>query len=106
MACRTSSPFHFGSSIVGKKLYVGNLSVNVQESDLATMFSEFGTVQSAQIVTHRDTGGSRGFGFVEMDIDAQAQSAIQELHDHERDERRLTVYEAMPGDDRGGEGGR
>ncbi len=94
----------FRSSIVGKKLYVGNLSYNVNESDLETMFSQFGTVQSAQVIVDRDTNRSKGFGFVEMDTDAQAQAAIQGLHDHEHDGRRLTVNEAKPRQDRGGGG--
>ena len=94
----------FRSSIVGKKLYVGHLSYNVNESDLETMFSQFGTVQSAQIIVERDTNRSKGFGFVEMDTDAQAQAAIQGLHDHEHDGRRLTVNEAKPRQDRGGGG--
>ena len=85
---------------MGKNLYVGNLSGNVMKSDLETMFSQFGTVQSAHLITHRDTGRSRGFGIVEMDTDEQAMSAIQGLHNHEHDGRRLTVYEAKPGDDR------
>ena len=89
---------------MGKNLYVGNLTGNVKKSDLETMCSKFGTVQSAHLITHRDTGRSRGFGFVEMDTDAQVQSAIQGLHDHEHDGRRLTVYEAKPGDDRDGGG--
>ncbi len=90
---------------MGKNLYVGNLTGNVTKSDLETMFSKFGTVQSAHLITHRDTGRSRGFGFVEMDTDAQAHAAIQGLRDHEHGGRRLTVYEAKPGDDRGGGGG-
>src|SRR3954454_23379645 len=96
----------FRSSIVGKKLYVGNLTYNVNESDLETMFSEYGTVQSAQIIVDRDTNRSKGFGFVEMDTDAQAQAAIQGLNDHEHDGRRLTVNEAKPREERGGGGGR
>jgi RNA recognition motif-containing protein len=94
----------YRSSIVGKKLYVGNLSYNVNESDLETMFSQFGTVQSAQIIVDRDTNRSKGFGFVEMDTGAQAQAAIQGLQDHEHDGRRLTVNEAKPREDRGGGG--
>jgi len=81
---------------VGKKLYVGNLSYNVNESDLETLFSQFGTVQSAQIIVDRDTNRSKGFGFVEMDTDAQAQAAIQGLNDQDHDGRRLTVDEAKP----------
>ena len=96
----------FRSAIMGKNLYVGNLTGNVKKSDLETIFSQFGTVQSAHLITHRDTGRSRGFGFVEMDTDDQAQSAIQGLHDHEHEGRRLSVYEAKPGDDRDSGGSR
>jgi len=94
-----------GSSIVGKKLYVGNLTYNVNESDLEALFSQFGTVQSAQLIVDRDTNRSKGFGFVEMDTDAQAQAAIQGLDGQEHDGRRLTVNEAKPREDRGGGGG-
>ena len=94
----------FRSSIVGKKLYVGNLSYNVNESDLETMFSQFGTVQSAQIIVDRDTNRSKGFGFVEMSSDAEAQAAIQGLNGHDHDGRNLTVNEAKPREDRGGGG--
>jgi RNA recognition motif-containing protein len=90
---------------VGKKLYVGNLTYSVNETDLEALFSQFGTVQSAQIIHDRETGRSKGFGFVEMDTDAQAQAAIQGLHEHEHDGRRLTVNEAKPREDRGGGGG-
>jgi RNA recognition motif-containing protein len=90
---------------VAKKLYVGNLTYNVNESDLEALFSQFGTVQSAQIIVDRDTNRSKGFGFVEMDTDAQAQAAIQGLHDKEHDGRRLTVNEAKPREARGGGGG-
>jgi len=90
---------------VGKKLYVGNLTYNVNESDLEGLFSQFGTVQSAQIIQDRETGRSKGFGFVEMDTEAQAQAAIQGLHEQEHDGRRLTVNEAKPREDRGGGGG-
>jgi len=91
---------------VGKLLYVGNLTDSATQTNLEEWFAQYGTVQSAHLITDRDTGRSRGFGFVEMDTDAQAQSAIQGLHDHEHDGRRLTVYEAKPRDDRGGGGGR
>jgi cold-inducible RNA-binding protein len=90
---------------LGKKLYVGNLTYNVNESDLEAMFTPFGTVQSAQIIVDRDTNRSKGFGFVEMDTDAQAQAAIQGLNAHEHDGRNLTVNEAKPREDRGGGGG-
>jgi len=89
---------------VGKKLYVGNLTYSVNESDLEGLFSQFGTVQSAQIIQDRETGRSKGFGFVEMDTDAQAQAAIQGLNEQEHDGRRLTVNEAKPREDRGGGG--
>ena len=96
----------FRSSIVGKKLYVGNLTYNVNESDLEALFTPFGTVQSAQVIVDRDTNRSKGFGFVEMGSDAEAQAAIQGLNDHEHDGRRLTVNEAKPREERGGGGGR
>jgi len=90
---------------VGKKLYVGNLTYNVNESDLEALFSQFGTVQSAQIIVDRDTNRSKGFGFVEMSSDAEAQAAIQGLNAHDHDGRNLTVNEAKPREDRGGGGG-
>jgi RNA recognition motif-containing protein len=90
---------------VGKKLYVGNLTYSVSDSALEQLFSQFGTVQSAQVIQDRATGRSKGFGFVEMDTEAQAQAAIDGLHDQEHDGRRLTVNEAKPREDRGGGGG-
>jgi cold-inducible RNA-binding protein len=90
---------------VGKKLYVGNLTYNVNESDLEALFAQFGTVQSAQIIVDRDTNRSKGFGFVEMDTDAQAQAAIQALNGREHDGRNLTVNEAKPREARPGGGG-
>ena len=90
---------------MAKKLYVGNLTYNVSESDLETLFTEFGTVQSAQIIVDRDSNRSKGFGFVEMDTEAQAQAAIQGLHEREHDGRRLTVNEAKPREARAGGGG-
>jgi len=91
--------------IVGKKLYVGNLTYNVNESDLEALFSEFGTVQSAQIIVDRDTNRSKGFGFVEMGSDAEAQAAIQGLNGHDHEGRNLTVNEAKPREPRSGGGG-
>jgi cold-inducible RNA-binding protein len=96
----------FRSSIVGKKLYVGNLTYNVNESDLEALFTPFGTVQSAQVIVDRDTNRSKGFGFVEMGSDAEAQAAIQGLNGHDHDGRNLTVNEAKPREERGGGGGR
>src|ERR1700750_2297695 len=94
-----------GRSAVGKKLYVGNLTYNINESDLEALFAPFGTVQSAQIIMDRDTGRSKGFGFVEMGSDAEAQAAIQALNGQEVDGRTLTVNEARPKTDGGGRGG-
>ena len=90
---------------MGKKLYVGNLTYSVTSSDLEGWFAQFGTVQSAQVIQDRDTGRSKGFGFVEMDTEAEAQAAIQGLHDQEYDGRRLTVNEAKPREPRSGGGG-
>jgi RNA recognition motif-containing protein len=94
------------SSIVGKKLYVGNLTYNVNETDLEALFTPFGTVQSAQVIIDRDTNRSKGFGFVEMGSDAEAQAAIQGLNGRDHDGRNLTVNEAKPREDRPGGGGR
>jgi len=93
------------SLILSKKLYVGNLTYNVSESDLEALFTPFGTVKSAQIIVDRDTNRSKGFGFVEMDTDAQAQAAIQGLNGREQDGRNLTVNEAKPREARPGGGG-
>ncbi len=81
---------------MGKKLYVGNLSYNVSSADLQQMFSQFGDVQSAQVITDRDTGRGKGFGFVEMGSESDANAAISGLNDTEHDGRRLTVNEAKP----------
>ena len=91
---------------MGKKLYVGNLTYNVDESGLEALFAPFGTVQSAQVIVDRDTNRSKGFAFVEMGSDAEAQAAIQGLNEREHDGRRLTVNEAKPREERGGGGGR
>ena len=91
--------------MVGKKLYVGNLTYKVSSSELEQLFSQFGTVQSAQVITDRDTGRSKGFGFVEMDTEAEAQEAIRGLHDQDHNGRRLTVNEARPREPRAGGGG-
>ena len=90
---------------MGKKLYVGNLSYSTSSSDLEQLFSQFGTVQSAQVISDRDTGRSKGFGFVEMGSDQEAQAAIQGLHDQDHGGRPLTVNEARPREERGGGGG-
>ena len=93
---------------MGKKLYVGNLSYGVTDSDLEQMFAAHGTVQSAQVIMDRDTGRSKGFGFVEMGSDEEAQAAIAALNGKDSGGRSLTVNEAKPKTDggRGGSGGR
>jgi RNA recognition motif-containing protein len=91
---------------MGKKLYVGNLSYGISDSDLEQLFSQHGTVQSAQVIMDRDTGRSKGFGFVEMGSDQEAQAAIQALNGKEVEGRALTVNEARPKEGGGGGGGR
>ena len=90
---------------MGRKLYVGNLGYGVASSDLEKLFEPYGTVQSAQVIMDRDTGRSKGFGFVEMGSDQQAQAAMAALNGKEVDGRSLTVNEARPREDRGGGGG-
>jgi cold-inducible RNA-binding protein len=89
---------------MGRKLYVGNLTYGVTDSDLERMFAPHGTVQSAQVILDRDTGRSKGFGFVEMGSDQEAQAAIAALSGKEVGGRALTVNEAKPREDRGGGG--
>jgi len=94
---------------MGKKLYVGNLAYSVTSELLEQMFLEFGTVTSAQVIQDRETGRSKGFGFVEMQADDAAQRAIDGMHEKQLDGRPLTVNEAKPresgGGGRGGYGG-
>jgi len=90
---------------LSKKLYVGNLSFRTSSSDLDQLFSQYGSVISAQVLEDRETGRSRGFGFVEMNSDEEATSAIEALHDREFQGRRLTVNEAKPREPRPGGGG-
>jgi len=90
---------------MGKKLYVGNLSYGVTDSELQQMFEAFGTVQSAQVIMDRDTGRSKGFGFVEMGSDAEAQAAIAAMNGKDSGGRSLTVNEARPKEGGGGGGG-
>jgi RNA recognition motif-containing protein len=87
------------------KLYVGNLSFSATESDLEEAFGEFGTVQSINIIEDRDTGRSRGFGFVEMSSAEEAQNAISQLDGQELEGRNLKVNEAKPRENSGGGGG-
>jgi RNA recognition motif-containing protein len=90
---------------MGKKIYVGNLTYGVNSSDLQQMFEEFGTVQSAQVIMDRDSGRSKGFGFVEMSSDDEAQAAIGALNGKNVDGRNLTVNEARPREGGGGRSG-
>ena len=91
---------------MGKKIYVGNLAYGVSSSDLQQMFETYGVVQSAQVILDRDTGRSKGFGFVEMEGESEAQAAIAALNGKEMDGRTLNVNEARPREDHGGGGGR
>ena len=90
---------------MGRKLYVGNLGYGVSNSDLEQMFSQHGTVDSAQVIEDRSTGQSKGFGFVEMGSDTEAQAAINALNGQDHDGRALTVNEAKPRAPRSGGGG-
>jgi RNA recognition motif-containing protein len=90
---------------MGKKLYVGNLSYQVDSSELEQLFGAHGQVVSAQIINDRDTGRSKGFGFVEMSSDQEAQAAITALNGQEHQGRALTVNEARPREERSGGGG-
>ena len=95
---------------MGNKLYVGNLAYSVRDENLQEAFAQFGTVTSAKVMMDRDTGRSKGFGFVEMGSDQEAQAAISALNGSEQDGRSLTVNEARPkteggGGGRGGGGG-
>jgi len=90
---------------MGKKLYVGNLSYSVDSSELEQLFGQHGQVVSAQIINDRDTGRSKGFGFVEMATDEEAQAAITGLNGQEHGGRTLTVNEARPREERSGGGG-
>lgn len=90
---------------MAKNIYVGNLTWDATSDDLLTLFQEFGTVSRAQVVSDRETGRSRGFGFVEMPNDAEAQAAIDGLNDKPFQGRRLRVNEAQPREPRAGGGG-
>jgi len=90
---------------MGKKLYVGNLSYSVTDSELAKMFEPHGSVESAQVIMDRDTGRSKGFGFVEMKSDQEAQAAIAAMNGKEAGGRALVVNEARPKTEGGGRGG-
>ena len=90
---------------MGSKLYVGNLSYDTTSADLEQLLGQHGTVQSAEVIQDRDTGRSKGFGFVQMGSDAEAQAAIAALNGQPHDGRNLTVNEAKPKENRTGGGG-
>ena len=90
---------------MGKKLYVGNMSYDMTSSALEALFTQHGTVESAEVIQDRETGRSKGFGFVEMSSDAEAQAAIQTLNGQQQDGRDLKVNEAKPREPRSGGGG-
>jgi cold-inducible RNA-binding protein len=90
---------------MGKKLYVGNLSYGTTDQGLVDTFSQCGTVESAKVIMDRDTGRSKGFGFVEMSSDAEAQAAISKFNGAQADGRAMTVNEAKPQAPREGGGG-
>ena len=90
---------------MGRKLYVGNLPYSATEQILIETFSQYGTVDSANIIIDRDSGRSKGFGFVEMSSDSEAQKAIQELDGSTLDDRQIKVNEAKPKAPRRGGGG-
>lgn len=89
---------------MGKKLYVGNLPYSVSSADLERMLSEYGTVESAEVISDRATGRSKGFGFVEMGSDEEANAAIEALNGQDHGGRALTVNEAKPREARSGGG--
>ena len=90
---------------MAKNVYVGNLSYGTTDNDLRRMFEEFGTVDSAKVIMDRESGRSKGFGFVEMPNDSEAEAAIDGLNQQEIDGRSLTVNEARPREERSGGGG-
>jgi RNA recognition motif-containing protein len=100
--CLASS---FPEALMGKKLYVGNLPYSVGNTELQRLFEAHGSVVSAQVIMDRDTGRSKGFGFVEMGNDSEAQAAIADMNGKEIDGRSLTVNEARPKPEGGGGGG-
>ena len=91
---------------MGKKLYVGNLGYDVKDADLSQLFAQHGTVESAIVIMDKMTGRSKGFGFVEMSSEQEAQAAIAALNGKDCSGRALTVNEAKPREERPGGGGR
>lgn len=97
--------FELRRIVLGKRLYVGNLAYSVDSSELERMFAAYGTVDSALVIEDRESGRSKGFGFVEMSTDDEANAAIQGLNGQMQNDRELTVNEARPRENRGGGGG-
>ena len=91
---------------MGNKLYVGNLSYNIRDEELQQAFAQYGSVSSAKVMMDRETGRSKGFGFVEMGSDAEAQAAINGMNGQALDGRAIVVNEARPREERSGGGGR
>ena len=85
---------------MGSKLYVGNLSYNTTSSDLEQLFGQYGTVQSAEVISDRETGRSKGFGFVEMSSEEEAKAAVDQLNGKDLDGRPIVVAEARPREER------
>jgi RNA recognition motif-containing protein len=102
---KSSGPNAYVEIVMGRNIYVGNLSFNVSGEELEGMFTEFGEVVSANVITDRETGRSRGFGFVEMAEESAAEAAINGLNGKDFGGRALTVNEAKPRENRGGGGG-
>jgi RNA recognition motif-containing protein len=94
-----------GKKIMSMKLYVGNLSFDTSKDDLQTMFAAAGTVESVSLIEDRETGRSRGFGFVEMSTKEEGAAAVDQFNGKDLDGRTLKVNEAKPREDRGGGGG-
>ncbi len=90
---------------MAKRLYIGNLPYSMSDDDLRTLFTQAGTVESAQVMAERESGRSRGFGFVEMATDDEAKNAIKMFDGYSMGDRQLRVNEAMAREDRGGGGG-
>lgn len=91
---------------MGTKLYVGNLAFSIDSEGLGSHFAQFGTVASAKVITDRDSGRSKGFGFVEMSSDTEAQNCIREANGRDLGGRQITVAEAKPQEPRDNGGGR
>jgi hypothetical protein len=102
---RVHLPTIYEETVMGTRLYVGNLSYSMDSSQLQELFAQHGTVSSAEVISDRDTGRSKGFGFVEMSSDEEAQAAIAALNGQQNDGRALTVNEARPREERSGGGG-